>query len=145
MKIVFMGTPDFAVPCLQALLDHPYEVAGVFTQPDKPKGRGYQLTPPPVKELAVSRGIPVFQPRTLRDGEALAQLQVLRPDLIIVVAYGKIASALFRRLRSGLALRLVTGLALRLAAGLALRLAAGLALCTNRRLRNIVPGDGDVL
>lgn len=90
MKIVFMGTPDFAVPCLQALLDHPYEVAGVFTQPDKPKGRGYQLTPPPVKELAVSRGIPVFQPRTLRDGEALAQLQVLRPDLIIVVAYGKI-------------------------------------------------------
>ncbi len=90
MKIVFMGTPDFAVPHLQALLDHPYDVVGVFTQTDKPKGRGYQLAQSPVKELAVSRGIPVFQPRTLRDGEALAQLQVLRPDLIIVVAYGKI-------------------------------------------------------
>ena len=90
MKIVFMGTPDFAVPCLQALLDHPYDVVGVFTQTDKPKGRGYQLAQSPVKELAVSRGIPVFQPKTLRDGEALAQLQTLQPDLIIVVAYGKI-------------------------------------------------------
>lgn len=89
MKIVFMGTPDFAVPCLQALLDHPYEVTGVFTQPDKPKGRGYQLTPPPVKELAVSKGIPVSQPTTLRDGTALEQLKVWEPDLIVVVAYGK--------------------------------------------------------
>ncbi len=90
MKIVFMGTPDFAVPCLQALLDHSYEVTGVFTQPDKPKGRGYQLAPPPVKELAVSRGIPVFQPKTLRDGAALEQVKSCSPDLIIVVAYGKI-------------------------------------------------------
>lgn len=89
MKIVFMGTPDFAVPCLQALLDHPYEVVGVFTQPDKPKGRGYQLTPPPVKELAVSKGIPVSQPSTLRDGTALEQLKIWKPDLIVVVAYGK--------------------------------------------------------
>ncbi len=89
MKIVFMGTPDFAVPCLQALLDHPYEVVGVFTQPDKPKGRGYQLTPPPVKELAVSKGIPVSQPTTLRDGTALEQLKIWKPDLIVVVAYGK--------------------------------------------------------
>ena len=90
MKIVFMGTPDFAVPCLRALLDHPYEVTGVFTQPDKPKGRGYQLAAPPVKELAAARGIPVFQPATLRDGAALEQLKALAPDLIIVVAYGKI-------------------------------------------------------
>ena len=89
MKIVFMGTPDFAVPCLQALLDHPYEVVGVFTQLDKPKGRGYQLTPPPVKELAVSKGIPVSQPTTLRDGTALEQLKIWKPDLIVVVAYGK--------------------------------------------------------
>lgn len=89
MKIVFMGTPDFAVPCLQALLDHPYEVVGVFTQPDKPKGRGYQLTPPPVKELGVSKGIPVSQPTTLRDGTALEQLKIWKPDLIVVVAYGK--------------------------------------------------------
>ena len=90
MKIVFMGTPDFAVPCLQALLDASYEVTGVFTQPDKPKGRGYQLAPPPVKELAESRGIPVFQPKTLRDGAALEQIKSCSPDLIIVVAYGKI-------------------------------------------------------
>lgn len=90
MKIVFMGTPDFAVPCLQALLDASYEVTGVFTQPDKPKGRGYQLVPPPVKELAESRGIPVFQPKTLRDGAALEQIKSCSPDLIIVVAYGKI-------------------------------------------------------
>ena len=73
MKIVFMGTPDFAVPCLQALLDAGHEVCGVFTQPDKPKGRKYTLTPPPVKELALQRGLPVYQPNTLRTGEALAQ------------------------------------------------------------------------
>ena len=90
MRIVFMGTPDFAVPCLRRVLEDGYEVAGVFTQPDKPKGRSFTLTPPPVKELALERGIPVYQPAKLRDGEALAILQKLAPDLIVVVAYGKI-------------------------------------------------------
>lgn len=90
MNIVFMGTPDFAVPCLQALLDAGYPVTGVFTQPDKPKGRGYQLTPPPVKELALKYNLPVFQPKSMRDGEALEILKQCQPDLIIVVAYGKI-------------------------------------------------------
>ncbi len=90
MNIVFMGTPDFAVPCLQALLDAGYPVTGVFTQPDKPKGRGYQLTPPPVKELALTHNLPVFQPKSMRDGEALELLKSCQPDLVIVVAYGKI-------------------------------------------------------
>ena len=89
MRIVFMGTPDFAVPCLRQVLEDGYEVAGVFTQPDKPKGRSFTLTPPPVKILAQERGLPVYQPATLRDGEALAVLQRLAPDLIVVVAYGK--------------------------------------------------------
>ncbi|HIV18964.1 MAG TPA: methionyl-tRNA formyltransferase [Candidatus Merdivicinus intestinigallinarum] len=90
MNIVFMGTPDFAVPCLQALLDAGYPVTGVFTQPDKPKGRGYQLAPPPVKEFALTQNLPVFQPKTMRDGEALEQLKGCNPDLIVVVAYGKL-------------------------------------------------------
>lgn len=66
MKIVFMGTPDFAVPCLKALIENGEEVCAVFTQPDKPKGRGYKLTPPPVKELALTYKIPVFQPESLK-------------------------------------------------------------------------------
>ena len=90
MNIVFMGTPDFAVPCLQALLDAGYPVTGVFTQPDKPKGRGYQLAPPPVKELALTHNIPVFQPKTLKDGEALRQIRQCKAELLVVVAYGKI-------------------------------------------------------
>lgn len=90
MRIVFMGTPDFAVPCLQRLLDDGHEVAGVFTQPDKPRGRGYALAPPPVKELALAKGIPVYQPVKLRDGTALALLRELAPELIVVVAYGRI-------------------------------------------------------
>lgn len=90
MRIVFMGTPDFAVPCLERVLADGYEVAGVFTQPDKPQGRRMVLTPPPVKELALARGIPVFQPAKMRDGEALGILTELAPDLIVVVAYGKI-------------------------------------------------------
>ena len=90
MNIVFMGTPDFAVPCLRALLDAGYPVTGVFTQPDKPKGRGYQLAPPPVKEFALTQNLPVFQPKTMRDGEALEQLKGCNPDLIVVVAYGKL-------------------------------------------------------
>lgn len=89
-KIVFMGTPDFAVPCLQRLLQDGYDVAGVFSQPDRPKGRGYKMTPPPVKELALQQDIPVYQPTKMRDGEALEVLQALQPDLVIVVAYGRI-------------------------------------------------------
>ena len=93
MRIVFMGTPDFAVPCLERLVDMGQEVTGVFTQPDKPKGRHGILTPPPVKEYAVSRGIPVFQPVKMRDGTALKMLESVSPDLVIVVAYGKILPA----------------------------------------------------
>lgn len=88
-KIFFMGTPDFAVPCLQRIIDRGYPVVGVFTQPDKPKGRGYKLVAPPVKELALTYSIPVFQPTKLRDGTALAQIQECGPDLIVVVAYGR--------------------------------------------------------
>ena len=85
-----MGTPSFAVPSLKAMLAHGEEVVGVYTQPDKPKGRGYKLTPPPVKELAVESGIPVFQPETLKSPEVFRELKALNPELIIVVAYGKI-------------------------------------------------------
>lgn len=89
MRMVFMGTPDFAVPALQRLISDGHELVGVFTQPDKPKGRGYQLQPPPVKELALQAGIPVYQPTTFKDGEALKILQTLAPEVIVVVAYGK--------------------------------------------------------
>ncbi len=85
-----MGTPEFAVPCLQSLIDENYDVIGVFTQPDKPKGRGYILTPPPVKELALKYSIPVFQPQKMHDEQTICNLKSLNPDLIIVVAYGKI-------------------------------------------------------
>lgn len=90
MNIVFMGTPDFAVPCLQRLIDMGETVTGVFTQPDKPKGRHGILTPPPVKELAVKYDIPVYQPAKMRDGTALEMLKEANPELVIVVAYGKI-------------------------------------------------------
>ena len=75
MRVIFMGTPDFAVPSLQALLDHGYEVCAVYTQPDKPKGRGHKLQPPPVKELALAREIPVLQPATLRSGEVQEEIR----------------------------------------------------------------------
>ncbi len=90
MRIIFMGTPDFSVPCLKALIDSDNEVVGVFTQPDKPKGRGYEMTPPPVKVCATQNNIPVFQPKSMRDGEALNIINSLNADLIIVVAFGKI-------------------------------------------------------
>lgn len=90
MKIVFMGTPDFAVPCLEALIAAEHDVVGVFTQPDKPKGRKQVLTPPPVKTAALTHNIPVFQPTSLKTGEAYEILKELSPDLIAVVAYGKI-------------------------------------------------------
>lgn len=85
-----MGTPEFAVPSLKALVEAGNEICGVFTQPDKPKNRGMKLQPTPVKEYALTRGIPVYQPATLRDGEALSILKSLAPELIVVAAYGKI-------------------------------------------------------
>ncbi len=90
MRIVFMGTPEFAVPCLQKLIDCGHEITGVFTQPDKPQGRKMILTPPPVKELAVANGLKVYQPVKMRDGAAFEMLKEANPDLVIVVAYGKI-------------------------------------------------------
>lgn len=90
MRIVFMGTPDFAAASLKALLDGGFEVVGVFTQPDKPKGRGMEMSVSPVKELAVQHGLPVYQPEKMRDGTALAILQELKPDILVVVAYGRI-------------------------------------------------------
>lgn len=85
-----MGTPDFASASLDALLKNGYDVAGVFTQPDKAKGRGMEVTFSPVKTLALEHGIPVFQPDKMRDGTALSILQSLQPDLVVVVAYGRI-------------------------------------------------------
>lgn len=90
MKILFMGTPEFAVPCLEVLIDSKHEVCGVVTQPDKPAGRGHRLTPPPVKTVALENDIEVFQPQTLKDFAFNEELLRLNPDLIIVVAYGKI-------------------------------------------------------
>ncbi|WP_066453004.1 methionyl-tRNA formyltransferase [Anaerotruncus rubiinfantis] len=90
MRIVFMGTPDFAVPCLARLIADGHEIAGVFTQPDKPKGRGMKLCPPPVKELALERNLPVYQPEKMKDGAALQILRELKPELIVVVAFGRI-------------------------------------------------------
>ncbi len=90
MKILFMGTPDFAVFTLQALVERGENVIGVVTQTDKPRGRGYELLPTPVKKYALEHGIPVYQPKTLRGEEFAAQLSEIDPELIIVVAYGKI-------------------------------------------------------
>ena len=90
MKILFMGTPDFAIPTLRALYESGEEIVGVITQPDKPKGRGYTLTPPPVKAWALEKGLEVYQPTTCKD-EAFAELLAkLDPELIVVVAFGKI-------------------------------------------------------
>ena len=85
-----MGTPDFASASLDALLKNGYDVAGVFTQPDKAKGRGMEVSFSPVKTLALEHEIPVFQPEKMRDGTALSILQSLQPDLVVVVAYGRI-------------------------------------------------------
>lgn len=91
MKIVFMGTPDFSVPCLRALIEDGNEINGVFTQPDKPRGRrGNQLLPPPVKVCAQENDIQVYQPTTLKNGEAMEIIKELAPEMIVVVAYGKI-------------------------------------------------------
>jgi methionyl-tRNA formyltransferase len=90
MRIVFAGTPEFAAAHLKALLDSPYEVVAVYTQPDRPAGRGQKLMPSPVKQLALQHGIAVYQPQTLRTAEAQAELAALAPDLMVVVAYGLI-------------------------------------------------------
>ena len=90
MKIVFMGTPDYAVKTLEALIKSEHTVAAVFAQPDKPVGRKQILTPPPVKVCAESYNIPVYQPNSVRTGEALEIINSINPDVIVVVAYGKI-------------------------------------------------------
>jgi methionyl-tRNA formyltransferase len=92
-RVLFMGSPQFAIPTLQALMtgyQAGYQVVGVVTQPDRPSGRGRQLHPPPVKELAQAHGLPVLQPASLRSPEAIAELQALQPDVIVVAAFGQI-------------------------------------------------------
>ena len=90
MRILFMGTPDFAVASLKRLVADGHEICGVFTQPDKPKNRGHKMAFSPVKEYALSQNINVYQPLKMRDGMALAIVQELQPELIVVAAYGKI-------------------------------------------------------
>lgn len=90
MRIVFAGTPEFALPTLQALLDSPYEVCGVYTQPDRPAGRGRKLTPSPVKQLAQAANIPVYQPENFKQADSIAELAQLNADLLVVIAYGLI-------------------------------------------------------
>lgn len=89
MKVMFMGTPDIAVPCLEALIKN-HQVVCVVSQPDKPKNRGHKLTPPPVKELALTHGIDVLQPLTFKDNAFLPELEKYKPDVIVVIAYGRI-------------------------------------------------------
>ncbi|WP_300278986.1 methionyl-tRNA formyltransferase [Peptacetobacter sp.] len=90
MKVVFMGTPDIAVPCLQKIIDEKHEVLAVVTQPDKPKGRGKKMAMPPVKELAVEHNIEVYQPLKARDKEFIKTIEKINPDIIVVVAFGQI-------------------------------------------------------
>lgn len=90
MRIFFMGTPEFAVASLRRLVEDGHEICGVFTQPDKPKNRGMKLTFSPVKEYALTQNLDVYQPTTMRDGEALSILQRCAPELVVVAAYGKI-------------------------------------------------------
>ncbi len=90
MRILFMGTPDFAVNSLRRLVEDGHELCGVFTQPDKPKNRGHKLMPTPVKEYALTKNLPVFQPSSLRNEESLELVQSLEPELIVVAAYGKL-------------------------------------------------------
>lgn len=90
MRIVFMGTPDFAVPSLERLIADGHDIAAVYTQPDKPKNRGMKLTPSPVKEVALAHQIPVVQPQKIREEGVLETLAAFQPELIVVVAYGKL-------------------------------------------------------
>lgn len=90
MRIVFMGTPDIGATCLKRILADGFQVVGVYTQPDRPKGRGMKLVAPPVKAVALEAGIPVFQPESFKGDEAVEQLRELAPDVCAVVAYGRI-------------------------------------------------------
>ena len=90
MRILFMGTPEFAVEQLRRLVEDGHDICGVFTQPDKPKNRGMKMTFSPVKEYALSQGLAVYQPTKMRDGTALALVRELKPELIVVAAYGRI-------------------------------------------------------
>ena len=90
MRVVFMGTPDIAATCLKKILADGFDVVGVYTQPDRPKGRGMKMVFSPVKEVALAAEIPVFQPENFRDEETVEQLKALQPDIVAVVAYGRI-------------------------------------------------------
>ena len=90
MKIIYMGTPDFAVEALEALASSRHEVTAVFTQPDKPKGRGKAMQFTPVKEVALRENIPVYQPKKVRDQEVIQKIRELAPDVLVVVAFGQI-------------------------------------------------------
>lgn len=90
MRIIFMGTPDFAEASLKKLIDKHFDVAAVFTQPDKPKGRGMEMSFSPVKKLALENNIPVYQPEKMRDGTALEIVRQINPDILVVVAYGRL-------------------------------------------------------
>src|SRR5688500_1675637 len=90
MRILFWGTPDYAVPSLRALIGEGHEVVGVVTQPDRPAGRGQQLRQPPVKLVAIEEMIPVLQPERAFGDEFLAQLRELQPEISVVIAYGQI-------------------------------------------------------
>ena len=90
MRVVFMGTPDIAATCLKKIIADGFEVVGVYTQPDRPKGRGMKMVFPPVKDVAIAHNIPVFQPENFREDETVEQLKALQPDVVAVVAYGRI-------------------------------------------------------
>ena len=90
MRVVFMGTPDIAATCLTEILADGFQVVGVYTQPDRPKGRGMKMVYSPVKEVALAQGIPEFQPENFREEETVEQLKALQPDVVAVVAYGRI-------------------------------------------------------
>ena len=90
MRVVFMGTPDIAATCLKKIIADGFEIVGCYTQPDRPKGRGMKMVFPPVKEVALANNIPVFQPENFRSDETVEELRALRPDVIAVVAYGRI-------------------------------------------------------
>ena len=92
MRIVFMGTPEFAVPSLRALAENGYDVVGVITQPDRPAGRGHKLTPCPVKVLAQEKNIPVYQFEKIKAKEGVACLKELAPDLVVTAAFGQLLS-----------------------------------------------------